>query len=38
MNTKKEIPYKIYLALYQNIGFELTSNDEEDEVELALML
>ena len=26
------------LALYQNIGFELTGNDDEDEVELAMML
>ena len=26
------------LALYQNIGFELTGNDDEEEVELALML
>lgn len=28
----------IALALYQNIGFELTGNDDEDEVELAMML
>lgn len=28
----------VALALYQNIGFELTGNDDEDEVELALML
>ena len=26
------------LALYQNIGFELTGNDDEEEVELAMML
>ena len=26
------------LALYQNMGFELTGNDDEEEVELALML
>lgn len=26
------------LALYQNIGFELTGNDDEEEVELALLL
>ena len=26
------------LALYQNMGFELTGNDDEDEVELALLL
>ena len=26
------------LALYQNMGFELTGNDDEEEVELAMML